>query len=144
MFNRSLGQVKPQDVDSELFEITYVSRHIVHAERQQTFSTDSLQHAVASKQSIMWTAPLPHLLILPTPVHSGEADYRLSFCCSDKPQRELMRVCCCLQVHCGDAAVEAHLEQKINEACISFEKKPQEVAQVRLILPQWFTGLGSL
>lgn len=35
-----------------------------------------------------------------------------------------------LQVHCGDAAVEARLEQKINEACISFEKKPQEVAQV--------------
>ena len=34
------------------------------------------------------------------------------------------------QVHCGDAAVEARLEQKINEACISFEKKPQEVAQV--------------
>lgn len=26
MFNRSLGQVKPQDVDSELFDITYVSR----------------------------------------------------------------------------------------------------------------------
>jgi hypothetical protein len=25
MFNRSLGQVKPQDVDSELFDITYVS-----------------------------------------------------------------------------------------------------------------------
>lgn len=58
MFNRSLGQVKPQEVDSELFDTTYV--------------------------------------------------------------------------HCGDAAVEARLEQKIDEACISFEKKPQEVAQLCL------------
>lgn len=41
------------------------------------------------------------------------------------------RVLYVLQVHCGDAAVEARLEQKINEACISFERKPQEVAQVR-------------
>jgi hypothetical protein len=30
MFNRSLGQVKPQDVDSELFDITYV-RHATAA-----------------------------------------------------------------------------------------------------------------
>jgi hypothetical protein len=29
MFNRSLGQVKPQDVDSELFDITYVSEQAV-------------------------------------------------------------------------------------------------------------------
>lgn len=34
------------------------------------------------------------------------------------------------QVHCGDPGVEARLEQSINDACISFEKKPQEVAQV--------------
>lgn len=36
------------------------------------------------------------------------------------------------QVHCGDPGVEARLEQSINDACISFEKKPQEVAQVGL------------
>lgn len=31
--------------------------------------------------------------------------------------------------------MEARLEQKINEACISFEKKPQEVAQVNSSYP---------
>jgi hypothetical protein len=48
-------------------------------------------------------------------------------------------------VHCGDAAVEARLEQKIDEACISFEKKPQEVAQVssQALLAAISTGWGS-
>eukprot|EP00879_Flechtneria_rotunda_P004058 GHRR01004301.1.p1 GENE.GHRR01004301.1~~GHRR01004301.1.p1 ORF type:complete len:212 (+),score=52.76 GHRR01004301.1:169-804(+) len=58
MFNRSLGQVRPVEVDSELFDVTFV--------------------------------------------------------------------------HCGDPAVDAHLESKISEACSFFEKKPQEVAQLCL------------
>jgi hypothetical protein len=31
LFNRSVGQVKPVDVDSELFDITYVSRLLLHS-----------------------------------------------------------------------------------------------------------------
>lgn len=39
MFNRSLGQVKPQDVESELFDITYVSMML----EQQQWTTSIKQ-----------------------------------------------------------------------------------------------------
>jgi Autophagy-related protein 101 len=37
-----------------------------------------------------------------------------------------------MQAHCGDPAVEAQLEARIQEAVASFERRPQEIAQLCL------------
>lgn len=52
MFNRSLGQVKPQDVDSELFDITYVRHQTAAAAgvQQSRFPGGSSSYSVVSNR----------------------------------------------------------------------------------------------
>lgn len=60
MFNRSLGPVKPQDVDSELFDITYVS--VWHTYSLTHLPTGGCQQDAQHANSSMFVSlPSPYL-----------------------------------------------------------------------------------
>jgi hypothetical protein len=122
VFNRALGHVRPIDVDSELFDVTYVRgpqeggrggsvrRRRQEENRARRRSVRAPPRAAAAPPAC--PAPSPHNPPSPTSPAPAPAS---------------------TQVKCGDPDVDARLEAKIGEFVAFIERqRGDDIAQLRL------------